>query len=87
MNTANHCPKGDLRVSRLRRWAAAQRRQAASHFVRGLCYGAGDPGRQRRRDLAPAALLSFRKAACCAAASLPRGDGCLRQVDWEPLQR
>ncbi|WP_327259812.1 MULTISPECIES: hypothetical protein [unclassified Streptomyces] len=41
MNTANHCPKGDLRVSRLRRWAAAQRRQAASHFVRGLCYGAG----------------------------------------------
>ncbi|MCX5346077.1 hypothetical protein [Streptomyces atratus] len=41
MNTARPCSKGDLRRSRLRRWAASQRRPAASHFVRGLCYGAG----------------------------------------------
>ncbi|MGW0787062.1 hypothetical protein ACWD04_02145 [Streptomyces sp. NPDC002911] len=29
------------RTSRLRRWARSQRRAAAGHFVRGLCYGAG----------------------------------------------
>ncbi|MFB4422265.1 hypothetical protein C5F59_014375 [Streptomyces sp. QL37] len=29
------------RTSRIRRWAQSQRRAAAGHFVRGLCYGAG----------------------------------------------
>jgi hypothetical protein len=29
------------RTSRVRRWVHSQRRAAAGHFVRGLCYGAG----------------------------------------------
>ncbi|MER5551643.1 hypothetical protein ABT001_08170 [Streptomyces sp. NPDC002793] len=34
-------PTTPARTGRLRRWAHAQRRAAAGHFVRGLCYGAG----------------------------------------------
>ncbi|MEU1212619.1 hypothetical protein ACFYSH_03595 [Streptomyces sp. NPDC005791] len=29
------------RTGRIRRWAHSQRRAAAGHFVRGLCYGTG----------------------------------------------
>ncbi|MGY3064547.1 hypothetical protein ACVWZD_008869 [Streptomyces sp. TE3672] len=41
MSTAKPCPERPPSLSRLRRWALAQRRPAASHFVRGLCYGTG----------------------------------------------
>jgi hypothetical protein len=29
------------RTGRIKRWVHSQRRAAAGHFVRGLCYGAG----------------------------------------------
>uniref|UniRef100_A0AAU3GTB2 Uncharacterized protein n=1 Tax=Streptomyces sp. NBC_01401 TaxID=2903854 RepID=A0AAU3GTB2_9ACTN len=35
----NRSPAGRRRP--LRQWAHSQRRAAAGHFVRGLCYGAG----------------------------------------------
>ncbi|WEH37253.1 hypothetical protein PZB75_30150 [Streptomyces sp. AM 4-1-1] len=41
MSTNHPLPKRADRITQLRRWAFAQSRPAATHFMRGVCYGAG----------------------------------------------